>query len=108
MTPEGRVKAQVKRQLELLRQDGYGVYHFMPVPNGMGAPALDFFICINGRFVAVETKAAGKTLTPRQQLTAQAITEAGGHVYVVSPQTDIVMVFQMIRNTCTRERLSVA
>lgn len=78
MTPEGRIKDQVKK---LLRQ--YGAYWHCPVQNGLGAPSLDFIICNRGRYCAVETKAPGKKPTPRQLLTIAAIEESGGKVFVV-------------------------
>lgn len=80
MTPEGRIKAMVKRRMS---QEFPGCYHFMPVQNGMGAPSLDFLYCIRGLFIAVETKAPGKKPTPRQETTIAQITAAGGAVFVV-------------------------
>lgn len=85
MTPEGRIKALVKKALTRLPQK----YHHMPVMNGMGAPALDFYCCIAGRFVAIETKAPGKKMTPRQEATAAAIREAGGEVFVVDGEESL-------------------
>jgi hypothetical protein len=55
----------------------------MPVQNGMGAPGLDFFYCIEGMFVAIETKAPGGVATPRQEKTMEQITAAGGLCFVV-------------------------
>jgi hypothetical protein len=85
MTPEGRVKAKVKRALATLRYH----YHFMPVQNGMGAPALDYFCCIGGLFIAIETKVPGKELTNRQRVTANAIVAAHGIVYVIHDDHEI-------------------
>ncbi len=85
MTPEGRVKALVNKAFKS-RLRGY---KFMPVQNGMGAPALDFFCCIDGRFVAIETKAPGKRLTQRQNMTAADIIAAGGRVFVVRDGKDL-------------------
>jgi hypothetical protein len=50
MTPEGKVKARVKRALAALPGK---VYSFMPVQTGYGAPTLDFLICYRGRFFAI-------------------------------------------------------
>lgn len=85
-TPEGRVKDKVRKALKTLER----CYSFMPVQNGMGAPGLDWYCCINGWFVAIETKVPGKKLTPRQVLTADAILAAGGSVYVIRDDEDIV------------------
>lgn len=78
-TPEGKVKEHVKK---LLRE--FGAYYHMPVQNGMGAPSLDFVCCLNGLYFAIETKAEGKALTPRQEKTAEEIRSAGGKVFVVA------------------------
>ena len=66
MTPEGKVKADVKAFLMERRVasmskpclDAAGYYH-MYVPSGYGDPALDFTGCYKGRFFSVETKARG-------------------------------------------------
>jgi hypothetical protein len=79
-TPEGKIKAKVNK---LLAWYSPYVYRFMPVQMGMGAPALDYFLCVACDFVAVETKIPGKKLTPRQEQTALAIKTAGGKVFVV-------------------------
>lgn len=84
MTPEGKIKAKVKKALDLLE-----VYRFMPVQNGMGAPGLDFYCCYNGLFFAVETKAKGNKLTPRQSETSRSIAAAGGVVFVIRDDEDI-------------------
>ena len=55
----------------------------MPVQNGMGAPSLDFICCHKGVYFAVETKAPGKKLTPRQEHTVSQIQKAGGKCFVV-------------------------
>lgn len=78
-TPEGRVKEQVKKVLSK-----HGVYWHCPVQNGMGAPSLDFICSHQGRYVAVETKAPGKTPTERQLNTMERISAAGGKCFVVS------------------------
>jgi len=79
MTPEGRIKEQVK---DLLK--AYEAYWHCPVQNGMGAPSLDFVGCSKGRYFTVETKAEGKGMTPRQELTATAIKKAGGKVFLIN------------------------
>ena len=81
-TPEGRVKAQVKRMVKDLQDSGYPVYLHMPVQNGMGKPTLDFIGCIKGQFFAIETKAPGKKPTERQLDTMAEMQKAGAHVFV--------------------------
>lgn len=94
MTPEGKVKGTVKTLLKMLK-----AYWHMPVQNGMGQPALDFHVCLPilitsemvgkrmGLYVGIETKAPGKPLTPRQQVTARSIEDAGGKVFLIDGDT---------------------
>lgn len=86
MTPEGKVKAQVKKVL-----DKHGVYYHMPVQNGMGAPTLDFIGCSRGRYYAVETKAPGKKPTERQEVTMGKIRASGGVCFVVSNMDELAV-----------------
>lgn len=82
MTPEGKVKLQVKKVLAK-----HGAYWHCPVQNGMGAPSLDFVGCHNGRFFAVETKAGSGLMTPRQETTAAEMRAAKGTVFLVNLHT---------------------
>lgn len=75
-TPEGWIKKIVKEMLDMYPR----AYWHMPVQNGMGAPSLDFICCIDGQYVAIETKAPGKRMTDRQELTAKEIEGGGGEV----------------------------
>lgn len=84
-TPEGRVKAAVKREMAKWAT----VYWHCPVQNGMGAPSLDFIGCQLGLYFAVETKALGKNLTPRQEITKKQIEDAGGKVFVIRDECGI-------------------
>ena len=93
MTPEGKVKANLKQRILFAFPKAY---QFWPVLNGMGAPALDAYYCIDGRFVAFETKAKGKSLTPRQKFTKGEIERAGGLVFEVNPDTDIDHIIEVI------------
>ena len=78
-TPEGLVKARVKKVLEK-----HGAYSHMPVQNGMGSPSLDFIGCHRGRFFGIETKAGDKRPTKRQELTMNEMREAGAKVFLVN------------------------
>lgn len=90
ITPEGRVKASVKILLKKA-----GAYYHCPVQNGMGAPALDFHVCLPvkitqamvgktmGLYLGIETKAPGKKPTARQLLTIKEITAAHGEVAII-------------------------
>ena len=84
-TPEGKIKAMVKKGLASLKAKPYV---FMPVQSGFGSTTLDFLACVGGRFIAIETKAdITKQLTPRQVATMDYIHLAGGTVFVVYDQT---------------------
>jgi hypothetical protein len=80
-TPEGRVKKATKAWL-----DKKGAYYYMPMSNGMGrVGAPDFLVCLNGRFVGIETKAPGKrsNTTPNQDREITWINKAGGVAIVI-------------------------
>jgi hypothetical protein len=81
LTPEGRVKAAVKKRLKEL-----GAWYYMPVQNGMGIVGVpDFVCCLGGRMVAIETKAPGKrsNTTPNQDRQIALIRAAGGIAVVI-------------------------
>lgn len=81
MTPEGKVKAAVKKWLTTR-----GVWYYMPVSNGMGrVGAPDFLCCMEGRFIGIETKAPGKraNTSANQEREIAAINGAGGVAIVV-------------------------
>ncbi len=75
---EERVKEHVKRLLKK-----YSAYYFMPVQSGYGGQTLDFLGCHKSRFFAIETKAPGHHLTPRQELIREEIESKGGVVFVI-------------------------
>lgn len=93
MTPEGRVKAKVTKALKLMGKD---CWRFMPVQSGYGSAALDYLLCIKGRFVAIETKAPGNKLTPMQEGTKAAIEAAGGIVLVVWDEDSLAIAMKII------------
>jgi hypothetical protein len=81
MTPEAKVKADVKKFLKSI-----GCWYFLPVSNGMGQVGIpDFICCYRGRFVAIETKAPGKisNTTANQDRVISEIKLAGGSAVVV-------------------------
>ena len=86
MTPEGKVKAQVKKVLSR-----HGAYYHCPVQNGMGAMTLDFVGCHCGKYFTVETKAPGKHPTPRQLMTMEQVDKAGGKCFVVSNDVQLAV-----------------
>ena len=70
MTPEGKVKKEIKRVL-----DAFNVYYLMPVQMGIGAAGLDFHCVVrfgdHGLAFFIETKAPGEKPTDRQGLFAE-------------------------------------
>ena len=80
MTPEGKVKKQIKQILEEL-----DVWFFMPPANGYGRAGIpDFVGCLKGRFIAIEAKAGKGTTTALQDREIQRIKNAGGFVLIVN------------------------
>jgi hypothetical protein len=87
VTPEGAVKHKLKKALDKAFP---GHYRFAPVQSGYGAKTLDFLCCIEGLFVAFETKAFNKMLTPLQVSTVQDMMAAGALTYVIDRDEAIV------------------
>lgn len=81
-TPESKVKQKVKSLL-----DEAGAYHNWPVPGGYGIPMLDAVGCHRGAFFAIETKAPGQHMTPRQEFTKHQMELAGAIVFVIGEDT---------------------
>ena len=81
MTPEGKVKDQVKKYLKDI-----GAWYYMPVSNGMGRVGCpDILVCHRGIFMAFETKAPGKikNVSPNQAREISDIQRANGLALVV-------------------------
>ena len=81
MTPEGKVKKQVKEYLKSI-----GAWYYMPVSNGMGRVGCpDILVCYKGLFMAFETKAPGKikNVTANQQREIDDILRVNGLARVV-------------------------
>lgn len=81
LTPEGRVKRDVKEYLA-----GRGMWWTMPMGTGFGKSGVpDFLVCAHGKFVAIEVKAPGrlKNTTAMQKLQIAAINASGGVAVVI-------------------------
>jgi hypothetical protein len=95
VTPEGKVKAAVKKYLQ-----AQGVWFWMPVSNGMGQVGIpDFICCFNGSFIAIETKAPGKlsNVTANQQRVIDEIKAHGGLALVVDSVDSIVPIIEYLK-----------
>lgn len=79
-TPESKVKARVRRILEINK-----VYHFMPATGGYGRSGVpDIVGCYRGYFFAIECKAGNNKPTALQERELQHIRDAGGTVFVIN------------------------
>jgi Holliday junction resolvase len=80
MTPEGAVKAKVRKVL-----DAEGVYYFSPAANGFGRAGIpDIICCVRGFFLAIEIKAGKGKTTALQDREIAAINSHGGQAMVVN------------------------
>ncbi len=80
MTPEGKVKKQVKKIL-----DDLGAYHFSPMMDGYGRSGVpDIIACYKGRFLAIECKAGDNKPTLLQLRNIESIKHNGGLAIVVN------------------------
>lgn len=104
-TPEGRLKLQVS---EVLKNYQPHLWYYMPVPGGFGATTLDYIGCFHGFFFAVETKRPGKALTPRQEMVRSQMTQAGGIVFKVSGEFELLRLkawLEQVRQVCDPDQL---
>ena len=80
ITPEGKVKAAVRKLLV-----DFGIYYFSPSANGYGRAGIpDIICCFGGRFIAIECKAGKGVTTALQDRELAAIRTAGGMTVVVN------------------------
>ena len=101
MTPEGKVKKQVKEYLKSI-----GAWYYMPVSNGMGRVGCpDILVCYKGLFMAFETKAPGKikNVTANQQREIDDILRVNGLARVVD---DVEQVKEAIRDRIIQAGIS--
>jgi Holliday junction resolvase len=80
MTPEGKVKKQVKKVL-----DDVGAYHFSPMTAGYGRSGVpDIIACVKGKFIGIECKAGKNEPTLLQKHNMKLINQSGGLSIVVN------------------------
>jgi Holliday junction resolvase len=80
MTPEGKVKKQVKKIL-----DDVGAYHFSPMTAGYGRSGVpDIIACVKGKFIGIECKAGKNEPTLLQKHNMKLINQSGGLSIVVN------------------------
>lgn len=79
-TPEGKVKAKVKKILEEL-----DAYQFSPMTGGFGHSGIpDIVACLQGRFIGIECKTRGNKPTALQLDQLEKIESRGGLALVVN------------------------
>lgn len=79
-TPEGKVKAAIKKLL-----DENNIYYFMPATGGYGRSGVpDIVGCYRGIFFAIETKAGTNKPTALQERELKRIRDAGGMACVIN------------------------
>ena len=80
MTPEAKVKKQVKKIL-----DDLGAYHFSPLTSGYGRSGVpDIIVCYKGKFIGIECKAGKGKLTALQERNIKQIKANQGLAYVIN------------------------
>lgn len=86
-TPEGKVKDEVRKIFQSINDKWPGrLWYCMPMGQLYGKRGVpDFLVCVNGKFLAIETKAEGGKLTAMQKLELRKVAEAGGYNLVVFP-----------------------
>lgn len=101
-TPEGKVKAGVKK---VLNEWDPKPFYYMPVQNGMGVVGIpDIIGCYRSRFFAIETKKPNKTpttsdqrvkkCTPNQLNRIKEIMSADGFVIVCDDPSQVVQLLK--------------
>ena len=87
MTPEGRVKARLRRALKPYK-DRIFSFPIMPTPYTVaGLP--DYFILLKGKTIGVEVKSPTGRLTPSQKRMRETLTERGSMYFVVRDKETI-------------------
>lgn len=86
-TPEGKVKDEVRKIFQNINDKWPGrLWYCMPMGQMYGKRGVpDFLVCLNGKFVAIETKAKGGKLSAMQKFELRKIAEANGYNLVVYP-----------------------
>lgn len=101
-TPEGKVKKKVKDYLKSI-----GAWYYMPVSNGMGRVGCpDILVCYEGRFLAFETKAAGKikNVTANQKREIAEIKRANGLAHVVDCVEQVQVIMEQVNDELIKAR----
>src|ERR1700739_4529177 len=93
MTPEGKVKAEIKASFDSLGSD---VYYHMPVQGGYGRRTLDILACYKGKFIAIEVKRIGGRAKNFQLAIIDAIQYARGQALCVDSVEQVKELFDYV------------
>lgn len=104
MTPEGKVKAEVRK---ILRDHAaYVHYEHIPASQFGKAGAADYLACICGRFVSIECKAGKGKQTLLQQVN-QKLVEGSGGIYLLINETNYDKLKNLINLIRTRDNYNI-
>ena len=98
MTPEGKVKAKVKKILT-----DKNIWFCMPVPAGFSRRGIpDIICCVNGRFLSIETKAGKGKTTALQEHEMSKIRDSKGHTLIISEDniSEVINTINMLEILC--------
>ena len=100
MTPEGRVKDEIKKILK-----EWGVMYWMPPMGTYGRVGVsDFIGCFHGRFLAIEAKqSADKHPTKMQQQFIDEVLEKGRGVALVIHDENLDLLTSTLRRMAREE-----
>ena len=102
MTPEGKVKKAVVKQLKEL-----GAYYFFPMTGGYGKSGVpDIVGCHEGKFFGIECKAGRNKPTALQENNLRDIKNAGGLSLVVN-EDNMAQVKGMLDGISIETKLSL-
>jgi hypothetical protein len=102
LTPEGAVKAAIVKELVMRRDRGDQIYWFFPVASRLGRAGVpDLIVCYEGRFVAIEVKAAKGKPTALQLKAIDAINVAGGTAVIIKPTENGVSIAEQTHAALT-------
>jgi hypothetical protein len=91
-TPEGRVKAAIKKYLV-----AKGAWFCCPATGGYGSSGTpDFLVCYKGRFIAIEAKRPGGKPTTLQTDAINAINRCGGTAFVCDDVSALDNIFRAV------------
>lgn len=93
------LEKEIKKRVKQLLKD-YEIWYFMPQNFGMGVSGVpDFICCLDGKFLALETKSSVGRLSLLQKETLKKLHSLGAYTAVVWPDglTHLETLIQQIK-----------